>query len=116
MGAEIILGGKPLERRGFFYPPTILAGVKPGMKAYHEELFGPVGVLVLGVETVRADTGRCPSELLRTPSGCISKLPDCGRVLEVARGKAGGERSQRGRPSGVQRHPGSRCIELLLLE
>ena len=46
MGAEIVLGGKPLERRGYFYPPTILAGVKPGMRAYHEELFGPVASVI----------------------------------------------------------------------
>ena len=46
-GAEIILGGKPLEGKGFFYPPTILAGVKPGMRAYHEELFGPVASVIM---------------------------------------------------------------------
>ena len=46
LGAEIVLGGKPLERRGYFYPPTILAGVKPGMRAYHEELFGPVAAVI----------------------------------------------------------------------
>ena len=45
-GAELILGGKPLERRGYFYPPTILAGVRPGMRAYHEELFGPVASVI----------------------------------------------------------------------
>lgn len=45
-GAEVILGGKPLERRGYFYPPTILTGVKPGMRAYHEELFGPVASVI----------------------------------------------------------------------
>ncbi len=45
-GAKIILGGKPLDRQGFFYPPTILAGVRPGMKAYHEELFGPVASVI----------------------------------------------------------------------
>ncbi len=45
-GAEIILGGKPLERKGYFYPPTILAGVRAGMRAYHEELFGPVASVI----------------------------------------------------------------------
>jgi len=45
-GAEIILGGKPLERKGYFYPPTILAGVGPGMRAYNEELFGPVASVI----------------------------------------------------------------------
>jgi succinate-semialdehyde dehydrogenase/glutarate-semialdehyde dehydrogenase len=54
MGAEIILGGKPLERRGFFYPPTILAGVKPGMRAYHEELFGPVASVIAVKDLDRA--------------------------------------------------------------
>jgi len=45
-GAELILGGKPLDRKGYFYPPTILAGVRPGMRAYHEELFGPVASVI----------------------------------------------------------------------
>jgi succinate-semialdehyde dehydrogenase/glutarate-semialdehyde dehydrogenase len=46
MGAKIVLGGKPLDRRGYFYPPTILSDVKPGMPAYHEELFGPVASVI----------------------------------------------------------------------
>jgi succinate-semialdehyde dehydrogenase/glutarate-semialdehyde dehydrogenase len=41
-GASVLLGGAPLDRKGYFYPPTILADLKPGMAAYHEELFGPV--------------------------------------------------------------------------
>jgi succinate-semialdehyde dehydrogenase/glutarate-semialdehyde dehydrogenase len=46
MGAKIVLGGKPLDRPGYFYPPTILSEVKPGMPAYHEELFGPVASVI----------------------------------------------------------------------
>jgi succinate-semialdehyde dehydrogenase/glutarate-semialdehyde dehydrogenase len=45
-GAEAILGGQPMDRKGYFYPPTILAGVEPGMPAYHEELFGPVASII----------------------------------------------------------------------
>lgn len=45
-GAEVIIGGNPTESPGFFYPPTILAGVKPGMRAFAEELFGPVAVVM----------------------------------------------------------------------
>lgn len=29
-----------------FYPPTVLAGVKPGMRIWTEEVFGPVIVAV----------------------------------------------------------------------
>jgi succinate-semialdehyde dehydrogenase/glutarate-semialdehyde dehydrogenase len=45
-GAKIALGGKPLAGKGYFYPPTILTDVKPGMPAYHEELFGPVAAVI----------------------------------------------------------------------
>jgi succinate-semialdehyde dehydrogenase/glutarate-semialdehyde dehydrogenase len=45
-GAEAVLGGKPMGGKGYFYPPTILVGVGPGMPAYHEELFGPVASVI----------------------------------------------------------------------
>jgi succinate-semialdehyde dehydrogenase/glutarate-semialdehyde dehydrogenase len=41
-GAKVLLGGKLIDRKGAFIEATILADVKPGMAAYHEELFGPV--------------------------------------------------------------------------
>lgn len=41
-GAELVLGGTIPQGDGYFYPPTILAGVRAGMRAYHEEMFGPV--------------------------------------------------------------------------
>jgi succinate-semialdehyde dehydrogenase/glutarate-semialdehyde dehydrogenase len=45
-GARVVFGGHPLPGRGFFYAPTLLTGVKPGMPAYDEELFGPVAALI----------------------------------------------------------------------
>ena len=41
-GAKILLGGKRADRKGAFMEPTILTDLKPGIAAYHEELFGPV--------------------------------------------------------------------------
>lgn len=41
-GAELVAGGKPVSSNGFYYPPTILKNVKPGMPAYDDEIFGPV--------------------------------------------------------------------------
>jgi len=46
MGARLLTGGRRLDRPGFFYAPTLLAGVRPGMPAFDEELFGPVAALV----------------------------------------------------------------------
>ena len=41
-GAKAVTGGAPLQRPGFFYPPTILTGVAAGMRIVDEEQFGPV--------------------------------------------------------------------------
>lgn len=45
-GARLVCGGQRLTggdfAHGFFYPPTILADVKPGDRVFQEEIFGPV--------------------------------------------------------------------------
>ncbi|MGN6388769.1 MAG: NAD-dependent succinate-semialdehyde dehydrogenase [Burkholderiaceae bacterium] len=45
-GARLLLGGEIPDRPGAYYPPTVLAGVKPGMAAFDEEVFGPVAAIV----------------------------------------------------------------------
>ena len=44
-GATVLVGGEKIDGPGAFVQPTLLADVKPGMRAYNEELFGPVGVV-----------------------------------------------------------------------
>jgi len=45
-GAELLTGGKRLDRKGFFYQPTAITNVGKGIPVYDEETFGPVGVLI----------------------------------------------------------------------
>jgi succinate-semialdehyde dehydrogenase/glutarate-semialdehyde dehydrogenase len=45
-GARLLLGGEVPPGPGAFYPPTVLADVRHGMAAYHEELFGPVAAIL----------------------------------------------------------------------
>ena len=45
-GATLLLGGEIPPGTGAYYPPTVLADVRPGMPAYDEELFGPVAAIV----------------------------------------------------------------------
>lgn len=49
-GASLQLGGELPHDKGFYYPPTILTNVKPGMPAFDEEVFGPV-VAIIEVES-----------------------------------------------------------------
>jgi succinate-semialdehyde dehydrogenase/glutarate-semialdehyde dehydrogenase len=44
-GARLRLGGHRLDRRGFYYAPTVLVDVPRGAPAYGEEVFGPVAAL-----------------------------------------------------------------------
>lgn len=41
-GATLAMGGKRIDREGAFFEFTVLTNVKPGMRAFREELFGPV--------------------------------------------------------------------------
>jgi len=41
-GARLLLPGGRLEVPGFFFAPVVLAGVRPGMRVFEEEVFGPV--------------------------------------------------------------------------
>ncbi len=41
-GANVVIGGEPLDREGPFYPPTVLTDVPEGSPADSQELFGPV--------------------------------------------------------------------------
>ncbi len=41
-GAKVLLGGKPIAGRGFYYPPTVLADVPRNALMAKDEIFGPV--------------------------------------------------------------------------
>ncbi|GAA3871165.1 NADP-dependent succinic semialdehyde dehydrogenase [Streptomyces sp. NPDC127159] len=44
-GAQVLCGGERPDRPGWFYPPTVLAGITPRMRIHQEEAFGPVATL-----------------------------------------------------------------------
>ncbi|WP_375289496.1 NAD-dependent succinate-semialdehyde dehydrogenase [Qipengyuania sp.] len=45
-GARLVVGGEVPDRKGWFYPATVLADVAPGQPAYDDELFGPVASII----------------------------------------------------------------------
>lgn len=53
-GACVLTGGQPWGNQGAFYLPTVLTGVTPACRAYHEELFGPVASILSARDVAHA--------------------------------------------------------------
>lgn len=88
-GACLELGGRIPDGPGFFYPVTLLTGVRPGMPAWDEEVFGPVAAVRvvddehaavaaandsrygLGASLWTRDTGRARELARRIDAGCV---------------------------------------------
>lgn len=86
-GAKVLLGGAPRTGQGAFYPPTILDGIKPGMRAWTEELFGPVASII----RVRDE-----AEALKVANGNSYGLGGSVWTRDAKRGEAFARRMQSG--------------------
>jgi acyl-CoA reductase-like NAD-dependent aldehyde dehydrogenase len=50
-GAKLLLGGRRIERKGYYFEPTVLANTTNAMSVMREESFGPI----IGVASVKDD-------------------------------------------------------------
>jgi succinate-semialdehyde dehydrogenase / glutarate-semialdehyde dehydrogenase len=78
-GAELRTGGRRLDRRGYFYAPTVLAWVEPGVPAFEEETFGPVAAVIRA-----RDAGHAVELANRSRYGLAASL----WTADAARGEA----------------------------
>ncbi|MBB2986643.1 aldehyde dehydrogenase family protein [Terracoccus luteus] len=53
-GAELLVGGHPIDGPGNFYAPTVLAATSPGMAVFDEETFGPVAAVAVARDDAHA--------------------------------------------------------------
>jgi succinate-semialdehyde dehydrogenase/glutarate-semialdehyde dehydrogenase len=53
-GARLLCGGTVPDKPGAWYPPTVLAGVRPGQPAHDEEIFGPVAAIIEAADEAEA--------------------------------------------------------------
>jgi succinate-semialdehyde dehydrogenase/glutarate-semialdehyde dehydrogenase len=64
LGARVLLGGRRLDGGGWFFAPTVLAGVTRDMAVFQQETFGPVAAVI------RAEDAEAAVELANdTPYG-----------------------------------------------
>jgi len=54
MGAQVLLGGKPRDGKGYYYETTIITNVTPEMPIFREETFGPVAAVIRARDTEHA--------------------------------------------------------------
>lgn len=66
-GTTVLTGGRKLEGDGAFYAPTVLSDVTADMRAYSEELFGPVAVCTRSTAMTRQWIWRTPPSTASAP-------------------------------------------------
>jgi succinate-semialdehyde dehydrogenase len=81
-GARIVTGGARPTGPGWFYPPTVLARVTPGMPAFDEETFGPVAAVTRARD---ADHALELANASRFGLGASVWTSDPARALDLAR-------------------------------
>ena len=81
-GARILCGGVAPDRKGFYYPATVLADLAPGMPAYEDEIFGPVASIIRASDD--EDAMRLANESRYGLGGGIFSK-DEARALKLAR-------------------------------
>jgi succinate-semialdehyde dehydrogenase/glutarate-semialdehyde dehydrogenase/succinyl-CoA reductase len=52
--AEVLTGGEQIEKKGYFYRPTVLKNINPKMSIAQEEVFGPVAPIIVAGDEVEA--------------------------------------------------------------
>jgi succinate-semialdehyde dehydrogenase/glutarate-semialdehyde dehydrogenase len=80
-GARLVVGGKPGEGPGFFYPPTVLVDVPSESEIVRQEIFGPVAAV-----TTFADEDEAITRANDTEYGLASYVytRDLSRTIRVA--------------------------------
>ncbi|GAB5354952.1 hypothetical protein AAMO2058_000163900 [Amorphochlora amoebiformis] len=79
-GAEVITGGDAPTGKGFFFPPTLVKGIKEGVRLVDEEQFGPV-LPIMTYKTVEEAIGRANASPFGLGGSVWTSDPDKGEKV-----------------------------------
>ena len=100
-GATLRIGGKAVDRPGFYYEPTVLDHVTSEMPAFSEETFGPAAAVI---------RARDADEAIASPTRRSSALaPRCGRAISTRRAVTPGRSMPAPSSSTAWWHPTRGC-------
>ncbi len=82
-GASVVVGGSARDGRGYFFEPTVLAGIGDGARVLEEEIFGPVAPIA-----AFADEEQAIAAANATEFGLVAYVytRDVKRALRVVEG------------------------------
>ncbi len=82
-GGRVLMGGNPSGGPGYFYPITLIADVKDGMRVVDEEQFGPVLPIIR-----YSDTSTIVEQANRNPNGLGGSVwsSDVAKAKKLAQG------------------------------
>jgi succinate-semialdehyde dehydrogenase/glutarate-semialdehyde dehydrogenase len=86
-GASIVIGGRVPDLPGFYYEPTVLDRVRPGMAVLEEEVFGPAVPILRAQDT---------QEALRLANDSVYGLGSAVWTSDLAAGEAFATRLEAG--------------------
>lgn len=81
-GATVEVGGRPLQRPGSFYEPTVLSNVQPDHEIFNTEIFGPVVSITEFVDEAEAIELANQSEMGLSAYVYTSNMRRAERVAE----------------------------------
>ncbi|HEY9084613.1 MAG TPA: NAD-dependent succinate-semialdehyde dehydrogenase [Candidatus Tyrphobacter sp.] len=80
-GARLLCGGRFADRAGYFYEPTVVADVLPGMPMFEEEVFGPAAAVI---RARNADDAVALANASKFGLGCNIWTQDIARAQGLA--------------------------------